>query len=86
MKLEDVKIGQRVKTLLAFAGIPQYTEGVIDENYGSGIMVAWDYPQGILPVDYRAYDGKPAIMSKIVRDGFDKQSELQFLEVVNEEA
>jgi hypothetical protein len=35
-----------------------------------------------LPFGYRAYDGRPAIASHILRDGFNKEKELKFLDVV----
>jgi hypothetical protein len=76
----DAIIGTRVVSLHDFVGIPKGTEGVIDEDYGDGIMVAWDLPPGILPVGYREYDGRPAVSSRIVRDGFGL-NELCLLEV-----
>ena len=75
-------VGARVRSLIDFSGIPKGTEGVIDEDYGSGFMVAWDHPPGILPAGYSVYDGRPAVATRIVRDGFDKQRELQYLEPV----
>jgi len=79
----EIRIGQRVKTLREFNGVPKGTEGVIDEDYGTGIMIAWDLPESRLPQAYGAYDGRPMIMTGILRDGFDKVTELEFLEVVN---
>jgi hypothetical protein len=77
----DIQIGRRVRTLRDFANVPKGTEGVIDEDYGSGIMIAWDLPDQPLPSGYSQYDGRPAIQSRILRDGFDKREELQFLEL-----
>ena len=83
MDKNEAIIGTRVKSLVDFAGVPKGTEGVIDEDYyGIGIMVAWDLPDQPLPKNYSCYDGKPAISSGILRDGFDKETELKFLEKV----
>ena len=82
MTKDQIKIGQRVKTLRAFYGVPLGTEGVLDEDYGTGIMVAWDLKASPLPAGYSAYDGVPAIRSRILRDGFAKDTELGCLEVV----
>jgi len=79
MKPEDAIIGTRVRSLVDFAGVPAGTEGVIDQDYGSGVMVAWDLPDRPLPPGYRAYDGRPAVRSGLLRDGFDKDGELEFL-------
>jgi len=72
--------------LAAFSGVPNGTEGVIDEDYITGVTVAWDLPDQPLPVGYRLYDGRSAIQSRLVRDGFDKASELHFLQIVSMEA
>ena len=82
MKQEEARVGTRVKTLVGFSGVPEGSEGVIDEDYGTGVTVAWDLPDGPLPAGYRKYDGRPAFVSRITRDGFDKETELHFLEVV----
>lgn len=82
MKKSDAIIGQRVKTLRAFSGVPEGTEGVIDEDYGSGVMVAWDLPDRPLPEGYKKWNGKPAAApAQPLRDGFDKENELKYLEV-----
>ncbi len=82
MHRADIQIGRRVRSLVDFAGVPRGTEGVIDEDYGSGITIAWDLPDRPLPPGYQAYDGRPAIQTGILRDGFDKVWDLEFLEVV----
>jgi len=84
MKIEEAIVGTRVRSLVNFAGVPKGTEGVIDEEYlnGIGIMVAWDLPNQPLPRGYCRYDGIPAIKSNILRDGFEKGTELEFLEKV----
>lgn len=82
MKSSQATIGTRVRTLRAWSNVPLGTKGVIDEDYGSGVMVAWDLPDQPLPKGYREHDGRPAIATGILRDGFDKKSELKFLEVV----
>jgi hypothetical protein len=82
MKLEHAKLGTRVKTLRDFSGVPKGTQGVIDEIYETGVMVAWDLPEQPLPKGYREFDGRPEFDSNILRDGFDNETELQFLQVV----
>ena len=79
-------IGCRVRSKVDFVGVPAGTEGVIDEGYSYGIekhglMVAWDLPDHPLPKGYAYWDGKPAIQTGILRDGF-QQEELGFLELV----
>ena len=56
--------------------------GVIDEDYNSGIMVAWDLPDKPLPLGYSMYDNKSIIITGILRDGFDKITELQYLDKI----
>jgi len=82
MMIGEAIVGIRVKSLRDFSGVPKGTEGVIDEDYGDGVMVAWDLPNRPLPKMYRQYDGKPTIISGLLRDGFDKKSELHFLEKI----
>ena len=84
MTREQAQVGTRIRSLVPFAGVPRGTEGVIDEDYGTGVMVAWDLPSARLSVGYREYDGRPAVVSRILRDGFDKETELHLLEVVEE--
>jgi hypothetical protein len=81
MKIEEARVGTRVRTLVDFSGVPKGSEGVIDEDYGTGVTVAWDLPDGPLPPGYCEYDGRPAFVSRILRDGFDKKSDLQYLEI-----
>jgi len=93
MKINEAVVGTRVKTLVAFSGVPKGTEGVIDQDYGKGIMVAWDLPDRPLPDGYCQFDRRPAVVTRrgeaprrsptgILRDGFDKKTELHFLEIV----
>lgn len=70
MKREDATVGTWVRTLRAFVSLPRGTVGVIDYDYGDGVMVAWDLPEQPLPEGYEEYDGQPAIKSNILRDGF----------------
>ncbi len=83
MTQAEASIGTRVRTTVSWAGVPQDSEGVIDEGYDGGVMVAWDLPaQGHpLPKGYAAYDGVPCVKSGITRDGF-AFDELNYLEVV----
>ena len=80
MTRDEAKVGTRVRALVEVSDVPKGTAGVIDEDYGRGVMVAWDVPARPLPRGHRAYDGGPAVATGILRDGFDKESELHFLE------
>ena len=82
MKIEDAVVGRRVRLRVSFSGVPKGTEGVIDEDYETGVTIAWDLPNQPLPLGYRMYDGRSAIQSGLLRDGFDKKRELLFLESV----
>jgi len=82
MKINEAIVGTRVKSLIDFVEVPRGTEGVIDEDYDTGVMIAWDLPDCPLPKGYSVYDGKPAFVSQILRDGFNKENELHFLEKI----
>lgn len=41
MTPEQARVGVRIRTLVAWPEVPAGTEGVIDEDYGTGVMVAW---------------------------------------------
>jgi len=79
---QEAKVGTRIRSLVEFACVPKGTKGVIDQDYGTGVMIAWDLPEQPLPKGYTVYDGRPAVVSNILRDGFDKETELHFLEVI----
>jgi hypothetical protein len=55
MMTAEIRIGRRVKALLNFADVPKGTEGVIDQDYGTGVMIAWDLPNRPLPPGYVDY-------------------------------
>lgn len=82
MKASQATIGTRVRTLREFNSVPLGTIGCVDEDYGTGVMIAWNLPDQPLPENYKEHDGRPAIQHGLLRDGFDKKSELKFLEVV----
>lgn len=82
MTRDQVIVGTRVRALREFSGVPLGTHGVIDEIYSTGCMVAWDLRSGPLPPRYSAYDGKPMVQTGILRDGFDFETELGFLAIV----
>ncbi len=83
METKQAIVGQRIKTLREFSGVPAGTEGVIDEDYGTGVTVAWDLPTRPLPKNWR-YAGQYACHPGVpLRDGFDKETELHYLEAVN---
>ena len=82
MTRDQATVGTRIRSLANFSGVPLGTEGVVDEDYGTGVTIAWNLPDQPLPEGYRAWDGRSAISSGILRDGFDKETELHFLQVV----
>ena len=75
-------VGTRVRAAITFSGVPKGTEGVIDEHYKSGVMVAWDLSDRPLPAGYTVYTPK-AGAAGILRDGFDTKRELRFLEITD---
>lgn len=87
MTKEEIKIGARVVALESFADVPKGTEGIIIDNYGTGIMVAWDkpdkpYPQGKTPFEVNAMFAVNHLCP--LRDGFG-MDELDYLAVMAEE-
>lgn len=74
-------VGTKVKSNIDFSGVPSGTEGVIDDDYGTGVMIAWNLAEQPLPPGYYIYDGKPAISSGILRDGF-TWDELEYLDLI----
>jgi hypothetical protein len=88
MEMDAASVGVRVRANRAFAGVPRMTEGVIDQVLEFGQeekhitwMVAWDLPSSPLPDGYHIYDGRPAALSRILRDGFSR-FELKWLDRV----
>jgi len=78
----EAKVGVFVRSLVDFSGVPKGTMGIIDEDYGTGIMVAWNLPDQSLPKDYMQCREKyTKLGERPLRDGFDKETELQFLEL-----
>lgn len=82
---DKFKLGTRVETICDWPGVPAGTQGIVCEDYGSGITVAWDLPDRPLP-DLPADE-----IAKLwavdhscpLRDGFDKETELQYLKVLS---
>jgi len=70
MRANDAKVGTKVRSNVAFSGVPKGTKGTIVEDYGSGVMVEWDHDQteGWEPL----------------RDGFNKSRELEYLDLLHE--
>jgi len=82
----SVDEGQWVKVNRRFVGVDEGTEGVIIEDYGTGITVAWDmpnqpYPSGKTP--QQVAEMMAVNPQCPLRDGFDKVSELKYLEVAD---
>ena len=85
MLIQDIKVGRKVRCMVAYSGVPIGTIGVIVSDYGSGIMVAWDlpdrpYPKNKTPLEvasmYAVHYECP------LRDGFDKETELYALQII----
>lgn len=90
MERNEALIGTRVRSLRDFSGVPKGTEGVIDEDYGSGVMVAWDLPNRPLPQGWKEFNRGEfqKVMGSAIernkwplRDGF-SWNDLQLLEAV----
>lgn len=85
MEKKDIEIGIMVKTNRDFVDVLKGTKGMIIEDYGTGIMIAWDLPnKKPLPNKspeeiLRMYAINPECP---LRDGFDKETELQYLDLV----
>lgn len=60
-------VGDKVRSLVEFSLVPKGTTGTIVEDYGTGLTVRWDLDFSFKPLE----------------DGFDKQRDLQFLELVH---
>lgn len=39
MTADEATVGTRVRTLVDFCKVPKGSEGVIDEDYGTGVMI-----------------------------------------------
>lgn len=82
------RVGERVRSLRAFMGVPKGTIGVCDEDYGSGVTIAWDLTGRPLPRDWKFDLNDPGTWAinpeNPLRDGFEI-GELAFLELVSEE-
>lgn len=80
----QIKIGQRVQSLESFNDVPKGTEGVIIDDYGTGIMIAWDKPDKPYPKDKTPFEVNSMFAINPLcplRDGFDK-IELRFLQII----
>ena len=78
------EVGQWVQTLQEFSGVPKFTEGLIVEDYGSGVTVAWDRPGSKIPTDLTCAEISklPNRPGNPLRDGFDKKKELPLLAII----
>lgn len=84
MKTGEIKIGGKVKSLRDFSGVKAGTFGIIIEDYGSGITIGWDRPENPYPKNKTPEEVAAmwAVNSDCpLRDGFDKQTELEFLKI-----
>ncbi len=84
LSLDEASVGNKVRCLCDFPNVPMNTIGLIVEDYDTGITVAWDLsdrPLGnMTPAEITTMY---AINPKCpLRDGFDKETELDFLEPV----
>lgn len=71
MERTDALVGARVRSLRDFSGVDEGTEGVIDEDYGSGVVVAWDLEDRPLPEGYPENVDDPRIRGKVLTTGPD---------------
>ncbi len=85
MEIEQAIVGKKIRSNREFAGVPKFTEGLIIEDYGTGVTVACELPDNPIPKDKT-----PAEIAKMwavnhecpLRDGFDKKDELEFLDLL----
>ena len=68
MKIEEATVGARVRSNVEFSCVPTGSPGRIVEDYGTGVMVEWDLPSNYKPLT----------------DGFDKETELKYLDLAND--
>lgn len=87
MKFFEAKIGRKVVTNQAWVDVPKGTLGYIIEDYGTGITVAWDLPLKPYPLDRSCYEVAKMYATNPkcpIRDGFDKENELIYLDLIDE--
>lgn len=78
-----MNIGDRVKLNTAFPNLKKDIEGVVVEDYGTGITIAWDLPNRPYPKDKTPQEVAEmwAVQPDCpLRDGFDKADELRYME------
>lgn len=80
MTPEQARVGVRIRTLVEWSLVAAGTEGVIDEDYGTGVMVAWDTPGQPLPENYISHSDPRLRTRNLLRDGFSKE-DLKYLEL-----
>lgn len=84
MTKEDVRPGQRVKTLIELANVPRGSEGVIIEVYTGGFMVGWliEGWKPELPIEEYSINNMAAVDPRCpLRDGF-AYNEMDILEAI----
>lgn len=84
MRKSDIEIGREVIVNRSFVGVESGTKGIIVEDYGTGITIAWDQPDRPLPegLTPEQIAKLPAVSPECpLRDGFSKEDELHYLEV-----
>ncbi len=89
MNAAAATVGTRVKTTRSWVGVKTGTIGLIVEDYGDGVTIAWDLPDQPIPSDMTCAEiaAMFAVNPKCpLRDGFDKQTELQWLELADDNA
>lgn len=77
---EQARVGTHVRTLVAWYGVPAGTEGVIDEDAKTGVVIAWDSPIQRLPEGYTSRSDPRFLTRNLLRSWFRKQ-DLSYLEV-----
>jgi len=77
MEIEEAVVGAKVVSLRKFCEIKVGTNGVIVEDYGSGVTVAWDLPyRPAIPAGFTVEevgDMWAVDPDCPVRDGFNKK-------------
>jgi hypothetical protein len=76
------EVGQWVSASQDYSGVPKFTRGIIVEDYGTGLTVAWDRPDTPIPryLTCTEISELPAShYNAPLRDGFDKETEVSSL-------
>lgn len=81
-----IAVGAIVKSVVTFPDVPRGSQGIVYEDYGSGVSISWQLGeclQAVEDVPQMAIVSCSKCGKQHVRDGFDKEREFDYLEVVD---